>query len=62
MSEASSNDDADVTETALNLICKSVPEHAQTIRQMFSDFPVRVRLTSEIEFQAGNPINCSDAQ
>ena len=60
MSEASSNrDDADVTESALDLICRGVPEHAETIRRMFLDIPIRVRLTPDIEFQAGSPVNVS---
>ncbi len=60
MSESSSpDDDADVTETALSLICKTVPEHAGTIRRIFSDIPVRVRLTPEVEFDVGRPIKAS---
>lgn len=53
------NDDADITSGALDYISRAVPEHAPAIRQLFSDYSIRVRLTPDIEFRRGQPVDCS---
>jgi hypothetical protein len=57
--DSSDNDDNDITDSALGYISRAMPERAEEIRARFADYSVRVRLTPDIEFQPGQPVDLS---
>jgi hypothetical protein len=60
VSEVSSDiDDNDITDSALGYIFSAIPERAEAIRALFAEYSVRIRLTPDIEFHPGQPVNFS---
>ena len=60
MSEVpSDNDDNDITDSAFGYISRAMPERVEAIRALFAEYSVRIRLTPDVEFHPGQPVDFS---
>ena len=55
----SDHDENDITESAFDYISRAMPERAEAIGALLANYSVRIRLTPDIEFQPGQPVDFS---